>query len=146
MGNRVGVSGVAGCLIGALVSGNACAQQPGTQTSMPTAPQVRTIALKSGEALDLNPVYWVTNCKSIVIGEPQVEIMEGPPEVTLTIRPGMVVPRNQGCTNEISGGTMVVAAKDVAQKKSARLVYRVKFRTRDGDRQTAQVFSVELFP
>jgi hypothetical protein len=146
MNRRVGVAGVAGCIIGATTFGHACAQQPGAPSSMPTAPQVRTIALKSGETFELGPVYLVINCKSIVTDEPQVEIMEGPPELTLTIKPGKVVPRNQGCTNEISGGTMVVAAKDIPQKKSARLVYRVKFKTKDGDRQLAQVYSVELFP
>jgi hypothetical protein len=64
----------------------------------------------------------------------------------LTIRPGRVVPRNQGCTNEISGGTLVVEAKEIPEKKSARLVYRVKFKTKDGDRQAAQTYFVELFP
>jgi hypothetical protein len=146
MSKRVGISGAMGCVVSAAVLANAYAQQPGAQGSISTTPQIRTIALKSGETIDLLPVYWIVNCKSTVIGEPQVEIMEGPPELSLTIRPGMVVPRAQGCTNQVSGGTMVVAAKDIAERKTARLVYRVKFKTRDGDRQGAQTYSVELFP
>jgi hypothetical protein len=146
MNTRVGVAGVVGCIIAVTAYGHVCAQQSGAPSSMPTAPQIRTIALKSGETFELGPVYFAINCKSIATSEPQVEILEGPPELTLTIKPGKVVPRNQGCTNEISGGTMVVAAADIPQKKSAKLVYRVKFKTKDGDRQVAQVYSVELFP
>jgi hypothetical protein len=43
-------------------------------------------------------------------------------------------------------GTVIAAAKDVQVKKSARLVFRVKYKTKDGDRQNGQVYSVELFP
>jgi hypothetical protein len=147
MCKRVGVAGAVGCLISAMVFGNACAQQPGTRTGgMPTAPQIRTIALKSGETVELGPVFSAINCKSIVIGEPQAEIMEGPPELTLTVRPGIVVPRAQGCVNQIPGGTLVATAKEIPEKKSARLVYRVKFKTKDGDRQAAGTYFVELFP
>jgi hypothetical protein len=142
MSKCVGVSGAIGLLVSAMVSGNASAQQ-GAQ---PTAPQVRTIALKSGESTELTSVYTVVNCKSISIAPPEVEVLEGPPELSLTIRPGMVIPRNQGCTNQVSGGTVIAATKDVQAKKSARLVYRVKYKTKDGDRQNAQVFSIELFP
>jgi hypothetical protein len=81
-----------------------------------------------------------------MIGEPQVEIMEGPPELTLTVRPGMVTPRAQGCINQIPGGTLVAEAQEIPEKKSARLIYRVKFKTKDGDRQAATTYFVELFP
>jgi hypothetical protein len=142
MSKRVGVSGAIGFLVSAMIFGNASAQQG----ALPTVPQVRTIALKSGESIELSTFYYVMNCKSIATAPPEVEILEGPPELTLTLRPGMVVPRNQGCTNQVSGGTMVAAAKDVQEKKTARLVFRVKYKTKDGDRQNAQIYSVELFP
>jgi hypothetical protein len=142
MNRRVAVSGAIGFLVSAVISGNASAQQ-GAQS---TVPQVRTIALKSGESTELTAVYSVMNCKSTAIAPPEVEVLEGPPELTLTIKPGMVVPRNQGCTNRVSGGTVIAAAKDVQEKKTAKLVYRVKYKTKDGDRQSAQVFSIELFP
>jgi hypothetical protein len=145
MSKRLGVSGAIGFLVSAMLSGNASAQQ-GAQPSIPTVPQVRTIALKSGESTELTTVYSVMNCKSTSTAPPEVEVLEGPPELTLTIRPGMVVPRNQGCTNQVSGGTVIAAAKDVQGKKTARLVYRVKYKTKDGDRQNAQIYSVELFP
>jgi hypothetical protein len=129
--------GVIGYFAGAMVFGNACAQ--------PT-PQIRRIALKSGETVELGSVAFTSNCRSIMIGTPEVEILDGPPELTLTIRPGMVVNRAAGCANPVQGGTLVATAKDVQAAKTARLVYRVKYKTRDGDRQVANTYSVELFP
>ncbi len=140
MCKRTSVFGAIGFFVSAMVFGNACAQP------IPTTPQIRRIALKSGETTELGTVYWTSNCRSTMIGTPEVEILDGPPELTLTIRPGMVVPRANGCTNQVSGGTLIAAAKDVQATKTARLVYRVKYRTRDGDRQSANTYSVELFP
>jgi ribosomal protein L21 len=127
--------------VSAMVFGNASAQP-----NLPTTPQIRRIALKSGETAELGNVFFVVNCKSIMIGSPVVEILEGPPELTVTIRPGMVVPRALGCTNEVSGGALIVAATEVDKAKTARLVFRVKYKTRDGDRQVANTYAVELFP
>lgn len=142
MSKRAGASRAIGFVVSAIVFGTASAQQG----AAPIAQPVRTIALKSGESSELTSVYSVMNCKSISIAPPEVEVLEGPPELTLTIRPGMVVARNQGCTNQVSGGTVIATAKDVQEKKTARLVYRVKYKTKDGNRQSAQVYSIELFP
>jgi hypothetical protein len=106
----------------------------------------RQIALKNGESVDLGVVYYTSKCKSIVIGTPEVEILDGPPELTLTIRPGMVVPRARGCTNPVLGGTLVAMAKGVKKSKMVRLVFRVKYKTMDGDRQVAKTYHVGLFP
>ena len=107
---------------------------------------IRGVALKSGESAELGLVYYITNCKSIVIGTPEVEVLEGPPEVTLTIKQGMVLPRAQNCSNTVQGGTLVLTAKDVTEPKYARLTYRVKYKTKDGDRQRSSVYNVSLFP
>src|SRR3981081_1473382 len=37
------------------------------------------IALKSGESVALGPVYWVANCRSIMVGLPEAEILDGTP-------------------------------------------------------------------
>lgn len=104
------------------------------------------VALKSGESVDIGPVYFITNCKSIVIGRPEVEILEGPPEVTVSIREEMVLPRVQNCAQKVPGGTVVLTAKDVTASKEAKLTYRVKYKTKDGDRQRGAVVNVSLFP
>lgn len=141
MSKRASLLAAIGFFVSAMIFDNACAQP-----NIPTAPQIRRIALKNGETTELGHVYWTTNCRSIMVGTPEVEILEGPPELTLTIKPGMVVNRAAGCTNQVPGGTLVATAKDVQGTKTARLVYRVKYKTRDGDRQVANTYNVELFP
>lgn len=104
------------------------------------------IALKSGESVELGQVYWVARCRSIMVGTPAVEVLEGPGEVTLAIKEGMVLPRRLNCANEVPGGKVVATAKDVKEPKEAKLTYRVKYKTKDGDRQTSNVYTISLFP
>ena len=35
----------------------------------------RQLALRSGESIDLYPVYYVANCRSIMIGLPEIEVL-----------------------------------------------------------------------
>jgi ribosomal protein L21 len=106
----------------------------------------RNIALKNGESAELQQVYWVTNCRSVMVGTPVIEILEGPEEVTLALKEGMVLPRRQNCANKVPGGTVVVTAKDVTEPKQGKLTYRVKYKTKDGERQSGHIFNVSLFP
>jgi hypothetical protein len=104
------------------------------------------IILKSGETAEVSNVFFVANCKSIMIGTPVIEVLEGPEEVTLSIKEGKVVPRNQNCANPVAGGTIVATAKDVKEKKESRLTYRVIYKTKDGDRPRGGVVLLSLFP
>jgi hypothetical protein len=104
------------------------------------------IALKSGETVELGNVFFIANCISIMIGTPVIEVLEGPKEVTLTIKEDKVVPRNQNCANPVAGGTVMATAKDVKEPKESRLTYRVKYKTKDGDRQRGFVYQVSVFP
>src|SRR5712672_2326761 len=79
-------------------------------TTLALAEDLRRIALKHGESVELYSVYYTTNCRSILTGKPEVEVLEGPPEVTLTVREGMVLPRKQGCAKTVLGGTLVAMA------------------------------------
>ena len=38
-----------------------------------------SIALKSGESVDVGEVFYVINCKSLLRSTPEVEILDGPP-------------------------------------------------------------------
>jgi hypothetical protein len=114
------------------------------EASGQTAPQ--RLALKDGESIELYPVYYVSHCKSIMIGLPEIEILEGPPEVSLNIREEPVLPRRQGCASKVDGGTLMLTAKGVNDKIEANLVYRVKYRTKDGPRETSSAYLVSLFP
>jgi len=104
------------------------------------------VALKSGDSIDLGSVYWVANCRSIMIGLPEVEILEGPPEVTLSIKAGPVLPRRQNCAAPVPGGTIVATAKEIKEPGEAKLTYRLKYKTKDGDRQRGNVYNISLFP
>src|SRR5216684_4018634 len=55
------------------------------------------VALKSGETTELGLVYYISNCASIMVGNPEIEVLDGPPELTLSFKPGMVIPRAQNC-------------------------------------------------
>jgi hypothetical protein len=103
-------------------------------------------SLRNGESIDLGILYWVSQCRSIAIGTPEVEILEGPAEVSLTVREEMVLPRRLNCPKKVQGGTLVLTAKDVTEPIQARLTYRVKYKTKDGDRQTSNVYNLSLFP
>jgi hypothetical protein len=116
------------------------------QQATSTEPELRRIAVKNGESVELASVYWQSNCRSTVIGTPQVEILEGPPEIEMSIKESMVVPRAQGCTQPIPGGKLFVTAKDIKETRITRLIYRIKFKTKDGDRQTANAYYVGLVP
>jgi hypothetical protein len=108
--------------------------------------QQRVVALKNGESTDLGPVYFIAQCRSILVGHPEIEVLEGLPELTLSIREEMVLPRAHNCANKVPGGTLVLTAKDVTEHKEARITYRVKYKTKDGDRQRSVILNVSLFP
>jgi hypothetical protein len=104
------------------------------------------VSLKSGETVELRNVFFTRNCRSILTETPVIEVLEGPEELTLTIKPAMVVPRTDNCSSPVAGGTVVATAKDVKVPKEAKLTYRVKYKTLEGDRQVARVYMVSLFP
>jgi hypothetical protein len=106
----------------------------------------QSIALRNGESTELANVWFVVNCRSIMIGLPEVEILEGPPGLTLSIKEAMVLPRRLNCANQVPGGILIATAKDVTDPVQGKLVYRVKYKTKDGDRQFAHTYSVSLFP
>jgi len=103
--------------------------------------------VKNDEAIELTTVYYVSNCRSIMIGLPEVEIVEGPPELSLAIKEEQVVPRRFGCVNKVPGGKLILTAKgNVTERTEVNLIYRLKYRTKEGDRQTSGTYIVTLFP
>jgi hypothetical protein len=108
--------------------------------------QQQGIALKNGESAELGPVYWVAQCRSILVGMPAVEILEGPPGLTLSIKEAMVLPRRQNCANQVPGGVLVATAQEVKEPIQGKLIYRIEYKTKDGDRQLSNTYNVSLFP
>jgi hypothetical protein len=108
--------------------------------------QQKGISLKSGESLDLHKVWFITRCRSMLTAAPEVEVMDGPSQLTLTIRQEKVIPRERNCAKPVDGGTIVATAGKVEEPVHARLVYRTKYKTKDGDRQVSHTYNVDLFP
>jgi hypothetical protein len=107
---------------------------------------VTTIALKSGESAEVGNLYFISNCKSLLKSTPEVEILDGPPGVTASVKEDMVLARAQKCASPIKGGKLFLAAKDIEDPSFSTLTLRITYRTRDGDRKLSQVFNLELFP
>ena len=110
------------------------------------AQELRRLVAKNGESVELGPVYWVVNCRSTMIGLPEIEVLEGPPEVTLSIKEAQILPRRQGCAAKVSGGTLVLSVKGVTERTEGKLTFRLKYKTKDGDRQISNAYTVSLFP
>ena len=108
--------------------------------------QTRVIAIKSGESVELHTVYWVSNCRSIMVGLPEIEVLEGPPQVILSMKADMVLPRRQECSNKVQGGILIATAKDVKEPFEGKLTYRLKYKTKDGDRPRGYTQRLSLFP
>jgi hypothetical protein len=119
---------------------------PGADALAQTLIGSPTLALRSGETTELTQIYWVSNCKSQLRGPPAVEVIDGPPGITVTVKEAMVVPRYQGCAKPVAGGKVIIAAKDIEDESYTRLTIRVTYKTRDGERQRSAVYNLSLFP
>jgi hypothetical protein len=104
----------------------------------------RRIALKSGESTELRNFYAVQQCRSILIGTPVLDVLEGPKELAVTFKERAKIPAK--CTKPVPGGTVIATAKEIKTPKEARLTIRLKFKTRIGERQTSNSYIVSLLP
>jgi hypothetical protein len=104
------------------------------------------ISLKANENFDLGSVYWVSNCMNLLSSFAGVEVLEGPPGITLTIREEDVVPRKQNCPNKVPGGVVVASVKSVPENVAGILKYRVLYNTSHGLRQSNHSVQISLYP
>lgn len=104
-----------------------CGVGAGAQTIQRAATD---IALKNGESMEFLDLYLIsTDCRSLLTGPPQVEIMEGPPGVSIAIKPAKVVPRGYSCANAISGGKLTITANGIEEYSRSTMVLRVTYKT-----------------
>jgi hypothetical protein len=102
--------------------------------------------LKSNESIDLFAVYWVKDCKSLLTSFAGVDVMDGPPGVTLSIREQDVLPQRQGCPSKVPGGIVAASVKDISAKLSGSLRFRVRYNTTDGLKYSNHTVQLSLFP
>jgi hypothetical protein len=72
--------------------------------------------------------------------------MAAPGELALTVKEGVVLPRRLNCPNKVPGGILTATATGVKAPIHTKLTFRLKYKARDGDRQTAHVYEVSHFP
>jgi hypothetical protein len=105
-----------------------------------------TMALKSGESEEVQDIYWVQNCRSMLNGPPQIEVLDGPPGVTATLKEDMVLPREQNCPNKVKGAKLVVSAGQIDDPSFSQLNLRVTYDTREGIRKQSMIINLSLIP
>ena len=108
---------------------------------------VEDVALRNGETVEFGDIYLIgANCRSLLTGAPQVEVMDGPPGVAVVIREAMVVPLEHGCSRSVQGGRMIITAKDIDAYSYTRMVLRITYQTPGGKLQRSQHINLALFP
>lgn len=106
----------------------------------------RNMAIKNGETLELSHLYYISNCKSILKTPPTAEILDGPPQLSLSMKNAPVFARAQQCPKEVPGGIMSLTAKDVTEVATSRVIIRIKYATKDGDRYRSETLIVTMVP
>ena len=101
--------------------------------------QAQSRNLHSGGSVDLGSVYWIDNdsCKSRLKSVESVEVIEGPPGVTLRLRNEPVLPIQHQCKAAVPGAMVVLTAGQVAKTGSYRIKYRVHYIMFDTGRTTS---------
>ena len=105
-----------------------------------------TIALKSGESIELGDLFWAVNCRSVLKSTPEAEILDGPPGISVAVKAAMVTPRAQRCPKPVPGGTLVITAGNIEDPSYTTLTIRITYRGPDGDRKSSVVYNISLFP
>ncbi|MGO9484724.1 MAG: hypothetical protein ACLPX9_09105 [Rhodomicrobium sp.] len=131
-------------LLGVMLGVMGGALQQGARAQI--TPNLPTIALKSGETVEVTEVGMAINCRSIMTETPVAEVMEGPSEVVVSIKEAMVIPRKQNCDKPVKGGKLVFTAKDVEDYSTSKLTVRITYHTKDGVKQFSQAYNITLFP
>jgi hypothetical protein len=105
-----------------------------------------SLALKSGESVEFADIYRITNCASILLSTPEVTVMDGPPGVTASVTEAMVSARYQGCPNPVKGGKLRLSAGKIEDYSQSIMTLRIKYKTKDGDREESASINLTLFP
>lgn len=130
----------------ALVAMLAVVEMIGLSPGSRVSAQSNTIEVRSGASVDLGPVYWILDCKSKLVRFGAIDIVNGPPGITLTIREEQVYARRQNCRDKVPGGTVVLSATGVESKESGTLEYRVHYDTEDGHRESFHTRNIVVYP
>jgi hypothetical protein len=107
---------------------------------------IGSVALKSGESVEVLDLWYAPNCRSILTATPTAEVLEGPSEIAVTVKEAMVVPRIQECNKQVKGGKLILTAKDIDEYSTSKLTVRITFKSKDGETHRSYSYNVTLFP
>lgn len=103
-------------------------------------------ALKSGESVEVGDFYFVANCRSLLTGPPEVTVMDGPPGVTASLTEALVLPRAQRCASPVKGAKLRLSADKIEEQSFSEMTLRIKYKTKDGEREQSLSINLTLFP
>jgi hypothetical protein len=112
----------------------------------PSLAQDGTLKAKSGEVIDLRPVFRQVNCRGTLLATPEVEVLQGPQELALSVRDEMVEVPEASCPRKIKGAMVVATVGQVSQPLEGRLVFRVKYKGKYRNTQTGHAYDFSLSP
>jgi hypothetical protein len=105
------------------------------------------LSLKNGETLPLGHAYMISrDCKSVLKALPDVEIMEGPPGVTVKLEEEAVTPHTHNCARPVKARKVSLSAKDIEFYSHTTLVLRTKYVTLQGDKYFSHRYRLTLYP
>jgi hypothetical protein len=85
--------------------------------------------------------------RTSLLGFRKFDVLEGPPELSLQFEPGQVhASTTRECPKPVKGGTILVTAKDVTEKKEDVFTFRAHMRTEEGPRLATFRYKMLLFP
>jgi hypothetical protein len=58
----------------------------------------------------------------------------------------MVVSRFQQCRNAVKGAKLILSAQQIEEPSSSQMTLRIRYKTKDGVRDTSISFMISLFP
>jgi hypothetical protein len=117
-----------------------------TQVAAPAIAEERSLAIKSGETLELGQFYFISNCRSILKGPPTAEILDGPPQLSVSVKQAQVEARLQKCPKPVLGGILFLTAKEIMKISVNKTIVRIKYETNDGDRYRSEILNVTMVP
>jgi hypothetical protein len=114
--------------------------------SAPALAQDGTLKAKSGDTIDLLPVFRQVNCRGTLMATPEVEVFQAPPELKLTVRDEMVEVAGANCPAKVKGAMVAVTVGQVVQPAQGRMVFRVKYKGKYRESQTGHAYDYTLSP
>jgi hypothetical protein len=109
-------------------------------------------SIRGGETLLLRAMGWITaECVSTFVSLEGIDVLDGPPEVSLKFEPGQVnltTTAGKICPKPLPGGNiMITASKDITDQKEVNLTLRVRVKTKQTSGATATMrYHLLLFP